>query len=59
MDTPATIAAEMAGLVCAGDIARANGDGSSANKYLRVADDWQRNVERWTVTTNGPAIPTT
>jgi glucoamylase len=52
--SPATIASEIAGLVCAADIARANGDRSSANRYLRVADDWQRNVESWTVTTNGP-----
>jgi glucoamylase len=52
--SPATIAAEIAGLVCAADIARTNGDRSSANRYLRVADEWQRNVEKWTVTTNGP-----
>jgi glucoamylase len=50
----ATIAAEIAGLVCAADIARTNGDRSSANRYLRVADQWQRDVEKWTVTTNGP-----
>src|SRR5215217_1344163 len=52
--SPATIAAEIAGLVCAADIARTNGDRSSANRYLRVADEWQRDVEKWTVTTNGP-----
>jgi glucoamylase len=52
--SPATIAAEIAGLVCAADIARANGDRSSANRYLRVADDWQGKVEKWTMTTNGP-----
>jgi glucoamylase len=40
--------------VCAADIARTNGDRSSANRYLRVADQWQRDVEKWTVTTNGP-----
>jgi glucoamylase len=52
--SPATIASEIAGLVCAADIARANGDRPSANRYLKVADDWQQNVEGWTVTTNGP-----
>ena len=52
--SPATIASEIAGLVCAADIARANGDRASSNKYLRIADDWQSNVEKWTVTTNGP-----
>jgi glucoamylase len=52
--SPATIASEIAGLVCAADIARANGDRASSNRYLRVADDWQQSVEKWTVTTNGP-----
>jgi glucoamylase len=52
--SPATIASEIAGLVCAADIARANGDTVSADRYLRTADNWQKNVERWTLTTNGP-----
>jgi glucoamylase len=52
--SPATIASEIAGLVCAADIARVNGDQASADRYLRTADNWQKNVERWTVTTNGP-----
>jgi glucoamylase len=52
--SPATIASEIAGLVCAADIASANGDQASADRYLRAADRWQKNVERWTLTTNGP-----
>src|ERR1051325_5560562 len=48
--SPATIAAEIAGLVCAAEIARANGDTAAARKYLETADNWARNVERWTVT---------
>ncbi|HEX6709978.1 MAG TPA: glycoside hydrolase family 15 protein [Rubrobacter sp.] len=52
--SPATIASEIAGLVCAADIAKANGDQASADRYLRTADNWQRSVEKWTVTTNGP-----
>jgi glucoamylase len=52
--SPATIASEVAGLVCAADIAHANGDQASADRYLRTADNWQKNVERWTLTTNGP-----
>jgi glucoamylase len=52
--SPSTIAAEIAGLVCAADIARRNNDLASAGKYLDTADDWARNVDRWTVTTNGP-----
>ena len=52
--SPATIAAEIAGLVCASDIARRNGDQKSALAYLRVADEWAKNVERWTATSTGP-----
>jgi len=52
--SPSTIAAEVAGLVAAADIADANGDTASAALYRGVADDYQRSVEGWTVTTNGP-----
>jgi glucoamylase len=52
--SPATIAAEIAGLVCAAGIAERNGQPEAAARYLATADDWQRNLERWTVTTNGP-----
>ena len=52
--SPSTIAAEIAGLVAAADIADANGDAQSAQLWLGVADDWQRSIEGWTVTTNGP-----
>ncbi|HLW00522.1 MAG TPA: glucodextranase DOMON-like domain-containing protein [Ktedonobacterales bacterium] len=52
--SPSTISAEIAGLVTAAAIAKINGDTASANLWLGVADDWQRSVESWTVTTNGP-----
>ena len=52
--SPATIAAEIAGLVCAADIARRNGQAATAARYLATADGWQSNLEGWTVTTNGP-----
>jgi glucoamylase len=52
--SPATIAAEIAGLVCAAEIARLNGDSQSERAYLKTADDWAANVERWTATSNGP-----
>jgi glucoamylase len=52
--SPGTIASEIAGLVCAADIARRNGDAVSAARYERIADDWQSRVEGWTATTNGP-----
>ncbi|MBK8810945.1 MAG: hypothetical protein IPN69_09470 [Acidobacteria bacterium] len=51
--SPSTIAAEIAGLVCAAEIARKNGDEASATIYLATADDWARKVEMWTATTNG------
>lgn len=51
--SPSTIAAEIAGLVCAAEIAKKNGDTASANLWLKTADDWQANVEKWTATTNG------
>jgi glucoamylase len=52
--SPSTIAAEIAGLVCAADIARANGDLASARTYLAKADAWQQNVQAWTYTHTGP-----
>jgi glucoamylase len=55
--SPGTIASEIAGLVCAADIARRNGDTASADLYLRTADDWQKRVDGWTATTNGPYAP--
>jgi glucoamylase len=51
--SPSTIAAEIAGLVAAADVARANGDNTSAAVWLGVADDWQRSAKGWTVTTTG------
>jgi glucan 1,4-alpha-glucosidase len=51
--SPSTIAAEIAGLAAAADLARANGDNTSAAVWLGIADDWQRSVKGWTVTTTG------
>lgn len=51
--SPSTIAAEIAGLVCAAEIARKNGDTNSAERWLKTADEWQSNVEKWTVTRTG------
>jgi glucoamylase len=52
--SPATIAAEISGLVVGAGIARKNGDNPRADHYLQVADSWRGNLGRWTVTTNGP-----
>jgi glucoamylase len=39
------VAAEIAGLVCAAEIARVNADTAAAKRYLDKADEWARNVE--------------
>ena len=55
--SPSTIAAEIAGLVAAAQLAQAAGDHARAQLYLATADYYQRNVERWTVTSSGPYAP--
>jgi glucoamylase len=55
--SPSTIAAEIAGLIAAADIAERNGDRAAARTYRGVADDFQRSVKGWTVTSNGPNSP--
>jgi len=55
--SPATIAAEIAGLVCAADIARINHDARAAAKYLERADALARVVEKQTKTSTGPHAP--
>jgi glucoamylase len=51
--SPSTIAAEIAGLVAAAELARSSGDSESAARYLATADEWQAKVSRWTFTTTG------
>src|SRR5207253_3612081 len=55
--SPSTIAAEIAGLVAAAEIAHHNHDDASAAVWLGIADDYQRSTKRWTVTTTGPLAP--
>jgi glucoamylase len=52
--SPSTIAAEIAGLVCAARIAAINQNKTIAQAYLKKADEWARDVEHWTATSNGP-----
>jgi glucan 1,4-alpha-glucosidase len=52
--SPSTIAAEIAGLVAAARIAKVQGDLASARVWLATADQYQRSVKGWAVTTNGP-----
>lgn len=51
--SPSTIAAEIAGLVCASAIARKNGATADATKYMKTADDWAAHLKQWLVTTTG------
>jgi glucoamylase len=55
--SPNTIAAEIAGLVCAADIARRNGAPAKAATYDQTADAWRNGVDSWTATSNGPYSP--
>jgi glucoamylase len=55
--SPGTIAAEVAGLVCAADLARRAGDTASADRWLGAARDWAGRIEAWTVTATGPLSP--
>jgi len=55
--SPSTIAAEIAGLTAASAIAASHGDAARARLYQATADDFQRNIKGWTVTTSGPYAP--
>jgi len=55
--SPSTIAAEIAGLTAASAIAASHGDTARAHLYQATADDFQRNIKSWTVTTTGPDGP--
>ena len=52
--SPSTIAAEIAGLTAAAAIAAEHHDAADAAVYQATADDFQRNVQSWTVTSTGP-----
>jgi glucoamylase len=51
--SPSSIAAEIAGLVAAADIARQNGDANSATRWESTADAWRSSLLGWTYTTSG------
>src|SRR5919199_296834 len=51
--SPSSIAAEIAGLVAAADLARANGDTASASSWESTADSWRSSLAGWTFTTSG------
>lgn len=51
--SPSTVAAEIAGLVCAARIAEQNGDSASSKAWLAKADEWNSHLEDWMVTRRG------
>jgi glucoamylase len=51
--SPSSIAAEIAGLVAAADIARQNDDTTSAVGWESTADSWRSSLQGWTYTTIG------
>lgn len=51
--SPSTIAAEIAGLVAAGTIAGQHHDAADQRLYLATADQYQRTIKAWGVTTTG------
>jgi glucan 1,4-alpha-glucosidase len=52
--SPSTIAAEIAGLTAAARIAAVHGDTGRSAVYQATADEFARNIKRWTVTITGP-----
>lgn len=55
--SPGTLAAEIAGLVCASSIARDRGEEKLAAYLLEVADSWAARIEDWTFTRCGNLLP--
>ncbi|WP_282707196.1 glucodextranase DOMON-like domain-containing protein [Nonomuraea coxensis] len=55
--SPSTVAAQIAGLTAAGEIADRQGDAVRARLYRATADHFARSVKRWTVTTTGLYAP--
>jgi glucan 1,4-alpha-glucosidase len=51
--SPSSIAAEVAGLACAGKLAIETGETADALVWLALADHWTNRVEDWTATTTG------
>lgn len=55
--SPSTLAAHIAGLVCAGQFAKLRGDMHLATYFGEYADFLFQHIERWTVTNNGSILP--
>ena len=55
--SPSTLAANIAGLICAACFARDRHDETTARFLEEYADFLESHVERWTVTTQGELVP--
>ena len=55
--SPASLAAEVAALVCAADLARRAGAADDAAAFLATADAWRAGIDGWTLCERGPAEP--
>ncbi|ESP88125.1 glycoside hydrolase family 15 protein [Candidatus Halobonum tyrrellensis] len=56
--SPSSIAAEIAGLACAGKLAVETGAEADALVWLALADKWTRGVDDWTATMTGTDLHT-
>ena len=55
--SPSTLAATIAALICAADLAEGHGEGETARFLREYADFIESHLERWTVTTQGSLVP--
>jgi glucoamylase len=55
--SPSTLAACIAGLICAADFARSRGETSAAEFIEDYADFLESHVDQWTVTAQGSLVP--
>jgi len=55
--SPSTLAANIAALICAADLACDRGDGLSAHYLEQYADFLECHLEEWTVTNQGSIVP--
>src|SRR5690606_15757140 len=51
---PHSIAAQIAALVAAAEMAAQAGDSAAADRWRSAADEWAEQLQAWTFTTTGP-----
>jgi glucoamylase len=55
--SPSTLAANIAGLICAAEFLEARGDSHTAEFVRTYADFLESHIEKWTVTNHGTLVP--